>query len=1704
MGTTFVVVATDFMQASRNRNLTTLDSITGVGERIGDRFVSQALFDLLRGPDLDNVDSPLRGHSILGDMYGYGMVSYVRSIETIDAINGGTDQQFLRLQLMGTNNNIDIQTTQIERSNLNVNSVGNSLLTGLPVTFNDLGDAPGRFNGQLLTFVSGPLNGVSARILDHQVFPGSEHRFVIVLLNEPETFRVSSLLNEPETFLVSSSGNLVDEFDNTAAPVVPTRVVINGRPFVGTGAGRFDPASGGSASLSGEATCPHRRNESRNDLFSFTPDGTGSGTGTGGYCSFGNGTSVSNPNSMAINEPYDAPDIQNMFLAGFDDSGNFIPSFHRTSLEAINTPAQLGEYSFRPELNITANGDFPNINVTTATPFADRRLDVDHDNDGVTDGIWMDINLPVFTSESGQRIKPLVSYLVTDLDGKINVNVHGNRSHIASNGNFSAGASQTLFHSPTQPQGAINPLRGGGYGPAEVNLNRVFEPAEAERLMIGVFDNPDPNAIGTVTIPGRFGHDPVPLGMGRRRNAGGGPVPGQPASIASPGADPFALYKLFNYPLSANAPMNPGVLGRAFLSSPMDVFGRFRTDFPQIYDSNVGTFPIGLPAIDVGASTLVFSELYNSPYEVDFSPPGQQLGSRFDQLFTLKELEFVYRRGAPDLAGQDGRLFALAENTFRANSAIATTESWEVPTSYGEFLTATGNLNDVAFETLATKLYSILQMNGPSLGIPFSPTKEQEIMAHISGFFPQAGANFNYLADNGGGTNGTSRGFLSVDVREGRPFNINQPFGDGLEIDGELPHPDGSTRQFDYDNDSFDDPAGSVLDAKRQFARQLFVLTLLTTEVFDRNGNGSIFSGTNQLDPGDFYDFDGDNDVDDDDRFAYREVIAQWVANVIEFRDPDSIMTSFEFDLNPFNGWQVDGDILTPDNFVGNNPGGRHVVWGMERPELLITESLALHDRRTEDRMDDDGDGQTTDNGDDHFDSRLVPDASVFFELYHPWEGTNQQLPPELENEQADLSAVRGVDLTAQAPNGAPVWRMMVFSSNVGIPNSVETQTANPFDPSEVVNGAALRRVIYFNQPPNSANALFEGEFEGNNIYFADPTVTAAGYDSVITPGDYAIIGSRGEDIGGVFTTYLGRQQSHMENTAVNTAVTRRIELDTNTREIVVHPSGMPEERFSATVLPMVGPFNPDNGVVADRSLGLTDPILGYPPSIPDPDGEGRVFVDPMDGTTEIILDEPADFSNALYEEILSEDGLLSGAYFVRLQRLADPTSPWNFTTNPYLDVDSAGCDLFTFNGIDNSATAGGSPIHSDFFSSFERRERAQTGDMQDEFGQDVASGRFRMLWKTEFAGQQPGAMTTSPSDGTHNLNRELQHSFGRLNRAYETAMPTASPTTEVPFAWLTWNNRPFASAYELAYVPFTSSFAFPIRFDISQSSSLDGFNPFAPVANADIRSLDYSGDFPHLLNFTANQPNRPALYRLFDFLEVPSRYVGTERYVNPADYYAATANSPVSISRGFAPPYDTISNYRVPGKMNINTIYDQDTWNALVGIDPNVAASSNGRVSYNTWQTERGRRVFSPVSSAFNVAGVAVIDPIDPTDTSLFREAMAGVNDPLFDYDPTAYTQDALNSANRNAFFKFHERQRIANSVTSRSSMFAISIIIGYFNVDQNGSGDVLGAEALNENSLTTRNRGFFIVDRSIPVAFEPGKDHNVDRAIRVSSFIE
>ena len=79
------------------------------------------------------------------------------------------------------------------------------------------------------------------------------------------------------------------------------------------------------------------------------------------------------------------------------------------------------------------------------------------------------------------------------------------------------------------------------------------------------------------------------------------------------------------------------------------------------------------------------------------------------------------------------------------------------------------------------------------------------------------------------------------------------------------------------------------------------------------------------------------------------------------------------------------------------------VVWGCERPKLLITETLAWHDRRTEDLAASTtpagattpsgkyttaggSDPGTTNGGPDlDFDQRLVPMPAAFIELYNPW-----------------------------------------------------------------------------------------------------------------------------------------------------------------------------------------------------------------------------------------------------------------------------------------------------------------------------------------------------------------------------------------------------------------------------------------------------------------------------------------------------------------------------------------------------------------------------------------------------------------------------------------------------------------------------------------------------------------------------------------------
>ena len=106
----------------------------------------------------------------------------------------------------------------------------------------------------------------------------------------------------------------------------------------------------------------------------------------------------------------------------------------------------------------------------------------------------------------------------------------------------------------------------------------------------------------------------------------------------------------------------------------------------------------------------------------------------------------------------------------------------------------------------------------------------------------------------------------------------------------------------------------------------------------------------------------------------------------------------------------------------------------------------------------------------------------------------------------------------------------------------------------------------------------------------------------------------------------------------------------------------------------------------------------------------------------------------------------------------------------------------------------------------------------------------------------------------------------------------------------------------------------------------------------------------------------------------------------------------------------------------------------------------------------------------------------------------------------------DRYNQSDRNPYFRYASLQRLGNLVTTRSNVYAVWITAGYFEVEPDPTNDRtlhpdgyrLAQELGSDTGDVKRHRGFYVIDRSIPVAFEPGVNHNVDRAVVLRRFIE
>lgn len=729
-----------------------------------------------------------------------------------------------------------------------------------------------------------------------------------------------------------------------------------------------------------------------------------------------------------VDEDYDAADYQNWYLShrhsGVSNSAGIIPSFHRAALinyivnakppanyedgdlyaavtrilRAAGRPLSVRVDDQSVGLTINVNPDFSGSNggqfnldderstqldctwesLTSwqdpgnprgVTAFVDwvRWLtkgpwDVDSDGDGVYDSIWTDPNLPLTTSREGKLLKVLVSYQIESLDSRLDLNATGNLTQTVA-----PAAYGQLTNSSYAVGANVQLAQGMGRGPAEVSLRHLFGTSGANNyrtFLESRYQGQMPNGSGVLVgeaLPGVVGND-VRSQLNQRE------------------IRPTSLHSLL--------PALPAD------SSGRIALGMDRMGNPLMVNSG----PFTLPPF-AGRPAVALNDIFNDHYETSLLS-----GARGDNLFTIAEWERVLRPNDWDRSTLPRRL----NQVFDAPRAV-TPRSRHLRYTPAGVSRRTGQQSHSMFE-LVRDMFA------------FNPPED------VGGTAFTTPLSFNAY-----------RELFPLEFHQGQGFNINRPLGNGVDDDGDgnIDETDEALGDgIDNDGDGFIDELDerivwsafqqrtytsisgntpvAIAQAESPIPGKVDIGgTLYDRGIFDGNLDPTFEALANAARTGGAADSDSDGQADvdtlryhfgaqsrqllarnlyslamlilPDDLYlsnvdnatavtGYERArrIAQWAVNVVDFRDADSAMTRFPYDPDPFT--QKPGGYWLP------NPAAGHVVWGMEQPDAVLTESLATHDLRVDDTTDD-STGNDIAGGDPHKDQVRMPEGSAFLEV---------------------------------------------------------------------------------------------------------------------------------------------------------------------------------------------------------------------------------------------------------------------------------------------------------------------------------------------------------------------------------------------------------------------------------------------------------------------------------------------------------------------------------------------------------------------------------------------------------------------------------------------------------------------------------------------------------------------------------------------------
>jgi hypothetical protein len=1233
---------------------------------------------------------------------------------------------------------------------------------------------------------------------------------------------------------------------------------------------------------------------------------------------------------------------------------------------------------------------------------------------------------------------------------------------------------------------------------------------------------------------------------------------------------------------------------------------------------------------------------FDTPYELRLKKVSAQsvgTGGGLDNPFTIAEYEPLLRPYDTDILRLPDRLRKLlgasANSRYRLQT---TTESWDLPVpnlAIPKDLQAEWN-NSYGGKKTPLHFIDLLKAKLIELQEGWNDGTPTDIWYELPGsvaYLDPDRVRLDLLLEiaDDDGNNPTPQPLetlLAPELMAGLRMDLNRPFGNGIDDDGDgvVDEPSEITNEPSYFLDPFNlsqdsvafnhnnDNGTSTIAIRQHYARHLYVLMMALVDqkwypYWDPEilNAGTITGPLRQR--------------------ARARVIAQWAVNVVDYRDRDSIMTRFDYDVYPF---AHDTSTTGIDPITGLVPGGEQyntwhpssIVWGCERPELLITETLAFHDRRTENLSVDNTWDPGNTPSDDDFDQFYRPMGSLFVELYNP-NSASEAPPGEFHYDHTQSPAVweDGVRLNQVTPGAAatryPVWRMAIVTR--AAPGSNYTY----LDPDDPTANLYPDRLVYFVEPSLVAGHPNNDGYQAIFHPSGNTPDTESDTFAPILPHRYAVIGPGMDNGSGgaITTTQIG------DTSGAGSA-----------RRVVLEPDSSPQVQIFGDAtnddvdneLPNI--HEPTAIVIdAPRRLSVSEPWNGY-------EALATAAGSTYDATTQTynpVLDTPLDkqlgagadddtllAANPNWQNVLGYDGTHTGYRYIHLQRLADPTRAWNATTNPYRTIDVSAVDLNVLNGRDRSytvhqamephvdatavsfATVGGS------IPALVSRQRGENAGTPAQLwlghaptgvpttnlmpatpaAQCVATEPLAhsLGWANEWYGDD----TLNPdqvSGGGFDVPRDSRGAPGTLHTTsatHSSANANNHIFTPNVAPWITWLNRPFANPLELLQVPAVSSsrlmFAYENRtFGSSYRQYIAGREDFghllsffsavdAPSSGGGATSEVTAGGkmsayFPGvgetgngLLSINIQDVFAPHLYRLLEYVRIPSRFVDSQGNPEELD----SVNEP----HLFHPPFNHISEYREPGKINLNTLVGytnaggtniSGVWQAIqsdhqqqrLGTYPTLIQSRRGYTNVvagadqyglenttyptvplptrfaNPFRSFAGADLFPNVTAGVDTFQDIVQQGVNATLLRAFQgqtlDDSGTTPYPLFTpFDSSG--QYAADNTQKNPFFEYQSLQRLSSLATTHSNVYSLWVTVGYFEVEKYDlfnpthatlgplhrqvypDGYTLGQELGVDSGDVTRRRALYVIDRSIPVGFVPGEDLNTDKAVILRRFIE